>query len=164
MPRQRNLMKSWPFFSHLYGVPSTGLHFSMFTVRGRPDMAPMIFSKAIMEGKPIEVFNFGKMKRDFTFIDDVVQGIYKCCKKPATSDVAFDYMNPNPSTSYAPHRIFNLGNNSTTELLYFIELLEKNLGKKAKMVLKPMQNGDVTETSADTTLLNKWIGYKSVTL
>lgn len=151
-------------FSHLYGVPATGLRF--FTVYGpwgRPDMAPMIFSKAIMEGKPIEVFNFGKMKRDFTFIDDVVQGIYKCCKKPATSDGAFDYMNPNPSTSYAPHRIFNLGNNSTTELLYFIELLEKNLGKKAKMVFKPMQNGDVTETSADTTLLNKWIGYKSDT-
>ena len=151
-------------FSHLYGLPTTGLRF--FTVYGpwgRPDMAPIIFSKAIMENKPIQVFNFGKMKRDFTYIDDVVEGIYECCLKPAEVDEGFDYMNPNPSTSYAPYRVFNLGNNSTTELLYFIELLEKNLGKKAKKILHPMQNGDVKETSSDISLLNKWIGYKPKT-
>jgi len=149
-------------FSHLYGISATGLRF--FTVYGpwgRPDMAPIIFAKAIMEEKPIKVFNFGKMKRDFTYIDDVVEGIYKCCKKPASIDDQFDYLNPNPSTSYAPHRIFNLGNNSTVELLYFIELLEKNLGKKSNKILEPMQNGDVVETCADTDLLTKWIGYKS---
>ena len=149
-------------FSHLYGLSATGLRF--FTVYGpwgRPDMAPIIFSKAIMEEKPLKVFNFGKMKRDFTYIDDVVEAIYKCCEKPASIDKQFDYLNPNPSTSFAPHRIFNLGNNSTTELLYFIELLEKNLGKKANKVFEPMQNGDVMETSADTNLLNQWIGYKS---
>ena len=149
-------------FSHLYGLSATGLRF--FTVYGpwgRPDMAPIIFSKAIMEDKPLKVFNFGKMKRDFTYIDDVVEGIYRCCKKPASKDDHFDYLNPNPSTSYAPHRIFNLGNNSTTELLYFINLLEENLGKKANMIFEPMQNGDVTETSANIDLLYKWIGYKS---
>ncbi len=151
-------------FSHLYGLPTTGLRF--FTVYGpwgRPDMAPIIFSKAIMEDEPIQVFNFGKMKRDFTYIDDVVEGIYGCCLKPATVDNSFDYINPNPSTSYAPYRVFNLGNNSTTELLYFIELLEKNLGKKAKKILQPMQNGDVKETSSDINLLNKWIGYSPKT-
>ena len=149
-------------YSSLWGIPITILRF--FTVYGpwgRPDMAPIIFAKAIMEEKPIKVFNFGKMKRDFTYIDDVVEGIYKCCKKPASIDDQFDYLNPNPSTSYAPHRIFNLGNNSSVELLYFIELLEKNLGKKANKILEPMQNGDVVETSADTDLLTKWIGYKS---
>jgi len=149
-------------FAHLYGLSITGLRF--FTVYGpwgRPDMAPIIFSKAIMEEKPLKVFNFGKMKRDFTYIDDVVEGIYRCCIKPASKDKKFDYLNPNPSTSYAPHRIFNLGNNSTIELLYFIELLEKNLGKKANKIFEPMQNGDVVETYADTELLNKWIGYKS---
>ncbi len=151
-------------YSHLYGIAATGLRF--FTVYGpwgRPDMAPIIFSKLIMEDKPIDVFNYGKMMRDFTYIDDVVEGIMRCCKKQATKDDNFDYSNPNPSTSFAPHRIFNIGNNSPVELIYFIELLEKNLGKKAHKLMQPMQNGDVVETASSTELLKNWVGYKSNT-
>ena len=151
-------------YSHLYQLPATGLRF--FTVYGpwgRPDMAPIIFSKQIMENKPIDVFNYGKMMRDFTYIDDVVEGITSCCTKPATKDDNFDFLNPNPSTSFAPHRIFNIGNNSPIKLINFIELLEKNLGKKANKLMKPMQNGDVVETASRTDLLENWVGYKSKT-
>ena len=151
-------------YSHLYGLAATGLRF--FTVYGpwgRPDMAPMIFSKSIMDDKPIEVFNYGKMRRDFTYIDDVVDGILKCFNKEALIDNDFDFQNPKPSTSFAPHRIFNVGNNSPIELNYFIKLLEENLGKKASLIMKPLQNGDVIETFSNTDLLAKWVGYKSNT-
>ena len=151
-------------YSHLYGIPITGLRF--FTVYGpwgRPDMAPMIFAKAIINGEPINVFNFGKMKRDFTYIDDIVEGIYRCCYKPAIPDKKFDYLNPDQSTSFAPHRIFNIGNNQSIELLKFIKILEVELNKKAIKIMKPLQPGDVIATEADTQILQKWIQYSPKT-
>ena len=151
-------------YSHLYKLPATGLRF--FTVYGpwgRPDMAPMIFAKAIMAGEPIEIFNYGKMKRDFTYIDDIVLAIVKCTQKPATSNHLFDGLNPDPSTSFAPHRIFNIGNNNPVELLKFVEVLEKTLKIKARKVFKEMQPGDVAETLSDSSALNDWIGYQPST-
>ena len=118
-------------YSHIYQLPATALRF--FTVYGpwgRPDMAPMLFAKAILSGDPIRVNNYGNMKRDFTYIDDVVEGIYRCCNKPATLNYDFDRLDPDPSTSFAPHRIFNIGNSKPIELLYFIEVLENILGVK----------------------------------
>ncbi len=151
-------------YSHLYNIPSTGLRF--FTVYGpwgRPDMAPMIFAKAILEGKPITVFNHGDMKRDFTFIDDVVDGIFKCCFKPASLFPEFNLRKPIASKSFSPHRIFNIGNGNPTKILLFIEILEKALGKKAIKIMKDMHKADVQETFADTKLLEEWIGFKSKT-
>ena len=119
-------------YSHLFKIPATGLRF--FTVYGpwgRPDMAPMIFAKSIIENKPISVFNFGNSSRDFTYIDDIVEGIYRCLFKPAKSDENFNKEKPKASTSYAPHRIFNIGNNKPINLIDFISLLENHLGKKA---------------------------------
>tara|TARA_B100000242_G_scaffold231089_1_gene171118 strand:+ start:10247 stop:11284 length:1038 start_codon:yes stop_codon:yes gene_type:complete len=147
-------------YSHINNIPSTGLRF--FTVYGpwgRPDMAPMIFAKSILENKPIKIFNYGDMMRDFTYIDDVVEGIYKCLYKPAYPDKQFDLLNPDPSTSFAPHRIFNLGNGRPIKLLRFIDLLEEALGKKAIKEYMPIQLGDVKETSANTELLKSWIDY-----
>ncbi len=151
-------------YSHLYDLPTTGLRF--FTVYGpwgRTDMAPMIFAKAILKNEPIKVFNYGKMQRDFTYIEDVVQGIICCCYKKANTDKLFNPAIPNPSTSSAPYRIFNIGNSNPTDLTYFIELLEENLGKKAKKQLEPMQSGDVVSTSAKMDLLYSWVGYKPST-
>ena len=148
-------------YSHLYGIPTTGLRF--FTVYGpwgRPDMAPMIFSKSILEGSPIDVFNYGDMARDFTFIDDVVEAICRCCKKPAKIDKHFNQSMPNPSTSFAPYRLFNVGSNRPIKLLKFIELLEINLDKKAVLNFKELQDGDVIETSSDSSLLGDWINFK----
>ncbi len=151
-------------YSHLYLLPATGLRF--FTVYGpwgRPDMAPMIFAKSILSGEPIKVFNYGEMKRDFTYIDDIVEGIIRCCYKPATKDPHFNPINPDPSTSDAPHRVFNIGNSQPIHLLKFIELLESCLNKKAIKDFQPMQPGDVIETAADTIALEKWIGFKPTT-
>ena len=151
-------------YSHLYDLPTTGLRF--FTVYGpwgRPDMAPMIFAKSILNNEPIQVFNHGKMLRDFTYIDDVVEGIIRCCFKRASVDDKFDPLLPNPSTSSAPYRIFNIGNSQPTQLTYFIELLEKNLGKKAVKNFQPMQPGDVVSTAARMDLLNTWVEYKPTT-
>ena len=151
-------------YSHLYGIPSTGLRF--FTVYGpwgRPDMAPMIFAKSILEKKPINVFNYGKMKRDFTYIDDIVEGIYGCCNKPATINKVFDSSNPDIASSFAPYRIFNIGNSQPTGLLRFIEILEDKLGMKAIKNLQPIQPGDVKATAANTDLLYEWIGFKPST-
>ena len=148
-------------YSHLYGIPSTALRF--FTVYGpwgRPDMAPMIFAKAILSKTPIEVFNFGNMKRDFTYIDDVVDAVVSCCTKPAIADPNFDSKAPNPSTSFSPHRIFNVGNSKPVKLLNFIELLENALGVKAIKILKPIEMGDVKETYANSQLLEDWIKFK----
>ena len=148
-------------YSHLYGIPTTGLRF--FTVYGpwgRPDMAPMIFSKSILEGSPIDVFNYGDMARDFTYIDDVVEAIIRCCKKPAIIDNDFNQSIPNPPTSFAPYRLFNVGSNRPIKLLKFIELLEINLGKKAVINFKELQEGDVIETSSDSNLLSDWINFK----
>ncbi len=147
-------------YSHLFGLPATGLRF--FTVYGpwgRPDMAPMLFAKAILTGKTIQVFNHGKMQRDFTYIDDIVEGVMRCCDKPATPDPNFDSMKPDPATATAPHRLFNIGNNKPIELMRFIELLEKSLGEKACKDFQPLQPGDVISTCADTHALNNWVGF-----
>ena len=151
-------------YSHLYGLPATGLRF--FTVYGpwgRPDMAPMLFAKAIMAGEPIKVFNHGKMQRDFTYIDDIVEGVIRCCDKPATSSDQFDALKPDPATAAAPHRVFNIGNNQPVDLLRFIEVMEKCLDLKAIKDFQPMQPGDVASTLADTNLLKTWIGFSPST-
>ena len=151
-------------YSNLYNIPATGLRF--FTVYGpwgRPDMAPMIFAKSIYEDIPLKIFNKGKMQRDFTYIEDVVEAIFKLIKKPAISDINFKTNNPNPSTSWAPHRILNIGNNETIELLDFIEILERLIGRKANKNYLPMQKGDVVKTWADTNLMESYIGFKPYT-
>jgi len=151
-------------YSHLYGLPATGLRF--FTVYGpwgRPDMAPMLFAKAILAGEPIKVFNNGQMRRDFTYIDDIVTGVIACLNKPATADPAFDAANPDPATSWASHRVFNIGNAQPTELLHFIGVLEQALGRQAIPDFQPMQPGDVVATAADTSLLEAWVGFKPST-
>ena len=151
-------------YSHLYGIPSIALRF--FTVYGpwgRPDMAPMIFTKAIFSGKPIDIFNYGNMKRDFTYIDDVIETIIKLIDKPATSDKEFNHLDPNPSTSWTCHRIFNLGNNNPIILNTFIELLENEIGIKAKKKFIKMQPGDMQETYSDNELIYDWSGYKERT-
>ena len=151
-------------YSHLYGIKSIGLRF--FTVYGpwgRPDMAPMIFARSIYEKKPINVFNYGKMQRDFTYIDDVVESVFRCCFKPAEIDISFNKEDSKPSTSFAPHRIFNVGNKTPINLLEFIEILEKYIGINAIKNFKPMQPGDVVKTYADTEMLEKWINFKPQT-
>ena len=151
-------------YSHLYNIPTTGLRF--FTVYGpwgRPDMAPMIFTKAIFEKKPIEIFNNGNMMRDFTYIDDVINAIIKLIHKPAIIDEEFDKLNPNPSTSWAPYRIFNIGNQESIPLMNFIEILENEIGIKAIRNFKEFQKGDVQSTFASIKLLEKWTGFKPYT-
>ena len=147
-------------YSHLYGLPATGMRF--FTVYGpwgRPDMAPMLFARAILAGEPIRVFNYGKMQRDFTYIDDIVEGVIRCCDKPATVNPDFDPLQPDPATAAAPHRVFNIGNSQPTELLRFIEVMEQALGCQAIKDFQEMQPGDVVATAADTTALKEWIGF-----
>ena len=147
-------------YSHLYGLPATGLRF--FTVYGpwgRPDMAPILFAKAILSGQPIKVFNQGQMQRDFTYIDDIVEGVIRCLNKPASADPSFDPLDPNPATAAVPHRLFNIGNSQPTPLLRFIELLEKALGVEAIKDFQPMQPGDVVATAADTSALEAWVGF-----
>ncbi len=151
-------------YSHLYGIKSTGLRF--FTVYGpwgRPDMAPMIFAKYILLKKPIQIFNNGNMKRDFTFIDDVVEAVCKCSLKYPISDNNSNFHNPDLSNSLAPHKIFNIGNSTPVNLLRFIEILENALGLKAEKIYEPLQPGDLIETFANTSKLEKWINYKPTT-
>ncbi len=147
-------------YSHLFGLPTTGLRF--FTVYGpwgRPDMALFLFTKAILEGRPIDVFNNGKMRRDFTFIDDIVTGVVRVLDRPAEPDPSFDPMNPDPARSAAPYRVFNIGNHEPVELTAYIETLEAALGKTAKKNFLPMQDGDVPATSADTADLRAAVGF-----
>ena len=147
-------------YSHLYGLPATGLRF--FTVYGpwgRPDMAPMLFARAILAGEPIKVFNHGKMQRDFTYIDDIVEGVLRCCDKPATVNPDFDPLHPDPATAAAPHRVFNIGNSQPTELLRFIKVMEEAFGRTAIKDFQPMQPGDVVATAADTEALEAWVGF-----
>ena len=151
-------------YSHLYGLPATGLRF--FTVYGpwgRPDMAPMLFARAILAGEPIKVFNHGKMQRDFTFIDDIVEGVLRCCDKPATANPDFDPLQPDPATAAAPHRVFNIGNSQPTELLRFIEVMEQALCRDAIKDFQPMQPGDVVATAAETKALEEWVGFSPST-
>ncbi len=148
-------------YSHLYGLPTTGLRF--FTVYGpwgRPDMAPMLFTKAILAGNPIDVFNDGKMSRDFTYIDDIVTGVIRVAARPARPAANYDPINPDPGTSYAPFRVYNIGNNTPVPLMTFIETLEKAIGRDAIKVMKPMQPGDVPATYADIDDLERDFGYR----
>ncbi len=151
-------------YSHLYDIPTTGLRF--FTVYGpwgRPDMALFLFTKAILEDRPIDVFNYGKMKRDFTYIDDIVEGVVRVIDHPPTPDACWSGRRPNPASSKAPYRIYNIGNGSPVELMDFIEAIEKALGKEAKKNLLPLQPGDVPATWADTSALERDFGYKPST-
>lgn len=147
-------------YSHLFRLPTTGLRF--FTVYGpwgRPDMALFLFTKAIMEGRAIDVFNHGKMVRDFTFIDDIVEGVVRVIDKPATPNPDWVAVDPDPATSNAPYRVFNIGNSQPIPLMTYIEALERALGITAVKNFLPMQAGDVPATSADTDELKQWIGF-----
>jgi UDP-glucuronate 4-epimerase len=152
-------------YSHLFGLPTTGLRF--FTVYGpwgRPDMALFLFANAIMKGQEINVFNNGKMVRDFTYIDDIVEGTFKVLDKVAYANDKFDVFNPDPASSFAPYRIFNIGNSNPTNLMNYISALENSLNLKAIKNFLPMQMGDVQATSADVSELNHWIDFKPNTL
>ncbi len=151
-------------YSHLFGIPTTGLRF--FTVYGpwgRPDMALFLFTEAILKGEPIQVFNYGKMKRDFTFVDDIVAGVMKVADRPAKPNPDFDPQNPDPGSSKAPYKIYNIGNSSPVLLMDYIKAVEKGLGKEAKMDLLPLQPGDVPASHADVTDLVRDTGYKPET-
>ena len=151
-------------YSHLFGLPTTGIRF--FTVYGpwgRPDMALALFTKAILEGKPVQVFNNGEMERDFTYIDDIVEGVFRVVKHPAEPNASWNGKSPDPATSKAPYRIYNIGNNAPVKLLDFVEEIEIKLGKKAIMQMLPMQAGDVSKTYADVTDLVSDLGYKPST-
>jgi UDP-glucuronate 4-epimerase len=151
-------------YAHLYGLPCTGLRF--FTVYGpwgRPDMAYFKFTKNILEGKPIPVFNNGNMVRDFTYIDDIVEGVVRMIDRPAQRDPSWDGAAPDPARSKAPYRIYNIGNNKPVQLMRYIEVLEKALGKKAQIEMLPMQPGDVSATMADVSALELDIGYRPKT-
>lgn len=151
-------------YSHLYGLLVTGLRF--FTVYGpwgRPDMAYFLFTKAILAGEPIKVFNHGKMRRDFTYIDDIIEGVVRVMHKRPEANPAFRTDQPDPATSYCPYRIYNIGNNQPEELLHFIETLEELLGKKAICEYLPMQDGDVPATFADVDDLTRAVGFKPST-
>ena len=148
-------------YAHLFGLPATGLrYFTVYGPWGRPDMAPFLFARAILEGRPIDVFNHGRMRRDFTYIDDIADGTLKALDRPAHGDPAFDPAAPDPGTSSAPWRIYNIGNSEPVELLHFIELLEEAFGRKAVKNMLPMQPGDVAETFADVGALERDIGFR----
>jgi UDP-glucuronate 4-epimerase len=148
-------------YSHLFGLPTTGLRF--FTVYGpwgRPDMALFLFAKAILESRPIDVFNHGQMVRDFTYIDDIAEGIVRVLDRPATADPAFDAASPDPARSNAPYRVFNIGNNDPVPLMDFIEAIEHALGQPALKNFLPLQDGDVPATFAEISELAEWTGFK----
>jgi len=151
-------------YASLFKLPCTGLRF--FTVYGpwgRPDMAYFLFTKAILEGKPIDVFNFGRMQRDFTYIDDIVEGVVKVIDRIPGPNPRWSSEDPDPATSYAPYKLYNIGNNNPVELMHFIEVLEDCLGKKAEKNLLPIQAGDVPATYADIDDLIKDVGFKPST-
>lgn len=151
-------------YSHLYGLPTTGLRF--FTVYGpwgRPDMSPWLFTSAIIEGRPIDVFNHGKMKRDFTFIDDIVEGTIKTMDSPPPANPAYDHGSDDPARSSAPYRIYNIGNQTPVELMSFIKTIEGALGMEAVKNFLPMQPGDVVETCADVEALRNDVGFEPKT-
>jgi UDP-glucuronate 4-epimerase len=151
-------------YASLYNLPCTGLRF--FTVYGpwgRPDMALFLFTKAILEDQPIDVYNQGNMKRDFTYIDDIIEGVYRVAAKIPAPNPKWQGDHPDPATSFAPYKIYNIGNNHPVELIYFIETLEKTLHKKAKKIFLPMQPGDVPATCADVDDLMADVGFKPAT-
>ena len=147
-------------YSHLYRLPTTGLRF--FTVYGpwgRPDMAYYSFTRSILEGKPIDVYNEGRMKRDFTYIDDIVEGVVRVLARPASPDAGWTSDSPDPGTSSAPYRLYDIGNHQTVELMRFIGLIEDCLGRKAVMRLLPAQPGDVLSTTADVSAIARDVGF-----
>ncbi len=151
-------------YSHLYRLPTTGLRF--FTVYGpwgRPDMAMFIFAKAILAGQPIRLFNHGKMRRDFTYVDDVVQAVVRLIDRPPQGNPDWDGNRPDPGTSKAPWRVYNIGNNHPEDLMHVISLLEKEFGRAAIKEMLPMQPGDVEATYADVADLERDIGFKPAT-
>jgi UDP-glucuronate 4-epimerase len=148
-------------YSHLYGLPSTGLRFfSVYGTWGRPDMALFMFTKAILAGQPIEVFNHGKMRRDFTYVDDIVEGVVRVIDKIPEPNLEWSGDNPDPGTSKAPYKIYNIGNNNPVELMHFIKVLEDCLGVKAQMNMLPMQPGDVPVNFADVDDLIRDVGFR----
>jgi UDP-glucuronate 4-epimerase len=151
-------------YSHLYGLPTTGLRF--FTVYGpwgRPDMALFLFVSAMLEGRPIDVFNHGRMRRDFTYIDDIVEGVVRTLDRLPQPDPAYDALAADPARSRAPYRVFNIGNNDPVPLMDFITAIEATLGIEARKNFLPMQAGDVPATAADTTELAAWVGFAPAT-
>jgi UDP-glucuronate 4-epimerase len=151
-------------YSHLYGLPTTGLRF--FTVYGpwgRPDMALFLFTRAILEGRPIDVFNHGEMRRDFTYVDDIVEAVVRLVDKPATPDAAFSADAPDPASSRAPYRVYNIGNHAPVELMTMISILEEKLGRTAEKRFLPMQAGDVPATYADVSDLERDVGFRPAT-
>jgi len=151
-------------YSHLFGLPCTGLRF--FTVYGpwgRPDMALFLFTRAILAGEPIDVFNHGRMQRDFTYIDDIAEGVVRSCDRVATGNHAWDSDAPDPGSSRAPYRLYNIGNNQPVELMRYIQVLEECLGRKAEMNLLPLQQGDVPDTWADIEDLQRDVAYTPAT-
>ncbi|BCS54997.1 NAD-dependent epimerase [Geobacter sp. SVR] len=151
-------------YSSLYGLPTTGLRFfTTYGPWGRPDMALFLFTKAILEGKPIDVYDYGKMRRDFTYIDDVIEGIVRVADNVPVPNPLWSGAAPDPATSYAPYRIYNIGNNNPVMLLDFIETLEKHLGRPAQKNMMPIQDGDVPETCADVDDLMRDVGFRPAT-
>jgi len=151
-------------YSNLYNLPTTGLRFfTVYGPYGRPDMALFLFTKNIIEDKPIDVFNYGKHRRDFTYIDDIVEGVVRTMDHTAEPNEDWDPANPDPGTSKAPYRLYNIGNQQPVELMDYIGAIEKTLGKKAEMNLLPLQPGDVPDTWADTESLAKDVGYQPST-
>ncbi len=148
-------------YSHLYGLPTTGLrYFTVYGPWGRPDMSPWLFTSAILEDRPIDVFNMGKMQRDFTYIDDIAEGTVRVLDRIAAPDPSYDNDRPDPSASYAPFKVYNIGNHEPAELMTFIGTIEKALGKEAKKNFLPMQNGDVVATYADVEELKRDVGFE----
>ena len=148
-------------YSHLYALPTTGLRF--FTVYGpwgRPDMALFLFTKAILEGRPIDVFNHGQMLRDFTYVDDIVEGLMRVLDRPAVPAPDYDPAQPDPASSNAPFKVFNIGNQGPVQLMAFIEAIEQAVGKTAVKNMLPLQPGDVPATYADVSELTAWTGFK----
>jgi len=147
-------------YSHLYGLPTTGLRF--FTVYGpwgRPDMALFLFTRAILEDRAIDVFNHGRMVRDFTYVDDIVEGVLRTLDRTATPAADFDAHHPDPATSHAPYRVFNIGNSEPVPLMAFIEAIEQAVGREARKNFLPMQAGDVPATHADVSALTEWTDF-----
>jgi len=151
-------------YSHLYGLPTTGLrYFTVYGPWGRPDMSPWLFTSAILEGRTIDVFNHGKMRRDFTYIDDIAEGTVLTLDSIAASNPEFDTDEPDAGSSYAPYRVYNIGNHSPVELMTFIETIESALGQEATKNFLPMQSGDVVATYADVEALVNAVGFKPKT-
>jgi UDP-glucuronate 4-epimerase len=152
-------------YSHLYGLPATGLrYFTVYGPWGRPDMSPWLFTSAILEGRPIDVFNHGKMRRDFTYVEDIAEGTVRVLDRIPQANPAFDRAAPDPASSYAPYKVYNIGNHQPVELMTFIKTIEDALGQEAQKNFLPMQPGDVEATYADIEELKRDVGFEPKTV